>query len=294
MAWHLSSALQRKTLPTRGGAGLKPAHIPTILSENPDIGFFEIHAENYLGAGGPPHSYLTAVRERYPLSIHGVGLSIGGSTPVDRAHLDRVAALCARYEPAVFSEHLAWSTHDGRFLNDLLPLPYTRETLSAVCDHVDEVQEALRRRVLIENPSTYLTFGNDEFTETAFLGELARRTGCGLLFDVNNMHVSCTNSGAMAADYLEAFPWSHVDEVHLAGHDVRSDEEGRPLLVDTHDRAIAETVWCYYADAIARTGPIATLIEWDAMIPDFATLAHEVWRAEWIMASVTGHSRAAA
>ncbi|CAN5283078.1 DUF692 domain-containing protein [soil metagenome] len=282
------------TLPLRGGVSLKADHLRQILEEQPDIGFFEVHAENYLGAGGPPHRYLEAIRANYPLSVHGVGLSIGGSDRLDRHHLTRLAALCDRYQPNSFSEHLAWSTHDGVYLNDLLPLPYTRETLRNVCDHVDEAQEVLGRTILIENPSTYVTFPDQDLTETEFLRELALRTGCGLLLDVTNVHVSCTNSGTSAAAYLAAFPYAHVGEIHLAGHDTRVEAGGTSLLIDTHDRDVSDAVLTFYAVAIGYGGPVATLIEWDSAIPELPVLIAQAGRAEHILFDSMGALNVAA
>ncbi len=270
-------------LPPRAGLGLKPQHYAEILASAPDLGFFEIHAENYMGAGGPPHRYLTAIRERYPLSLHGVGLSIGGPRPLDRDHLARLRVLIDRYEPALFSEHLAWSTHDAGYLNDLLPLPYTGETLQTVCDHVDEVQEAVGRPLLLENPSTYLAFTESTWDEIDFLAEIARRTGCGLLLDVNNVQVACTNQARDAQDYIDRFPLSRVGEVHLGGHDVDADEAGRPLLIDSHDRPVDDPVWALYARAIARGGRRPTLIEWDNDVPGWTDLYAEALLADMVM-----------
>ncbi len=270
-------------LPPRAGLGLKPQHYAEILASAPDLGFFEIHAENYMGAGGPPHRYLTAIRERYPLSLHGVGLSIGGPRPLDRDHLARLRVLIDRYEPALFSEHLAWSTHDAGYLNDLLPLPYTGETLQTVCDHVDEVQEAVGRPLLLENPSTYLAFTESTWDEIDFLAEIARSTGCGLLLDVNNVQVACTNQARDAQDYIDRFPLSRVGEVHLGGHDVDADEAGRPLLIDSHDRPVDDPVWALYARAIARGGRRPTLIEWDNDVPGWTDLYAEALLADMVM-----------
>src|SRR3546814_437013 len=180
-------------VPPRAGVGLKAEHYREIVETGPDIGFFEVHAENYMGAGGPPHRYLTTIRDRYPLSLHGVGLSIGANRPLDRAHLQRLKELITRYQPGLFSEHLAWSSHDTGFLNDLLPLPYTDETLAPVCDHIDEVQETLGRQMLLENPSTYLAFAESTWPEIDFIAEAVRRPGCALLLDVNNVHVASSN-----------------------------------------------------------------------------------------------------
>lgn len=263
----------------RAGAGLKPAHIPTILDDRPDVGWFEVHAENYMGAGGPPHFFLERIRALYPLSVHGVGLSIGSADGLAPGHLARLKTVVDRYQPCVVSEHLAWSTHGGAFLNDLLPLPCTRETLDLVARHVDEAQTALGRQILIENPSTYLRFDVEEMSETEFLRELARRSGCGLLLDVNNVVVSAANHGFDAARYLAVFPVEHVREIHLAGHAVL-EGRGTKLLVDTHDRPVADPVWKLWCDLIDRIGPVPTLIEWDADVPAWRRLAAEVARAE--------------
>ncbi len=271
-------------LPARAGVGLKPEHYRRILDTAPDIGFFEVHAENYMGAGGPPHRWLTAIRERYPLSLHGVGLSIGADRPLDRDHLARLGVLIRRYEPEMFSEHLAWSTHDAGFLNDLLPLPYTDTTLARVVEHIDEVQSALGRRLLLENPSTYLAFAESTWAETDFIAEIARRSGCGLLLDVNNVEVACTNQEWNPIAYLDAFPMAAVGEIHLGGHLEESDAAGRPLLIDTHDRPMTEGVMALYEHVIRKIGPMATLIEWDADIPEWPVLFAEAQRAERVMA----------
>ena len=267
-------------LPDRAGVGLKPEHIDTILENRPDVGFFEIHAENYMGDGGPPHRRLEAIRALYPLSLHGVGLSIGSPRPLDKAHLARLAMLNKRYEPGLFSEHLAWSTHDTGFLNDLLPLPYTEETLAKVCEHIDQTQEAVGRRMLLENPSTYVLFAESVIPETEFLNEIARRTGCGLLLDVNNIEVCAGNHGFDAFSYLDAFPLEHVGEIHLAGYAETEDEAGHPLRIDAHDSPVRPGVWELYERAIARIGAKPTLIEWDNDVPDWATLHGEARRAD--------------
>jgi uncharacterized protein (UPF0276 family) len=277
------SDLQPRAIPPRGGVGLKPEHYRTILETHPEIGFFEVHAENYMGAGGPPHRYLSAIRDRYPLSLHGVGLSIGGAAPLDRDHLARLKDLIERYRPGLFSEHLAWSTHDGAFFNDLLPLPYAADTLSRVVRHIDDVQETLGRQMLLENPSTYLAFAESTYCETDFIAEIVRRTGCGLLLDVNNVHVASINQEWDAVRYIDGYPLEHVQEIHLAGYKRDADEKGRPLLIDTHDRPVDEFVWGLYEEVIARVGPISTLIEWDAEIPSWPELASEAGRAEAIM-----------
>lgn len=270
-------------VPPRAGVGLKAEHYNTIVETEPDIGFFEVHAENYMGAGGPPHRYLSAIRERYPLSLHGVGLSIGADRPIDRGHLQRLKGLIERYRPGLFSEHLAWSSHDTGFLNDLLPVPYTRETLARVSEHIDEVQETLCRQMLLENPSTYLAFAESTYSEIDFIAEVVRRTGCGLLLDVNNVHVASTNQQWDPNAYIDAYPLAHVQEIHLAGCAREADEKDRPLLIDTHDRPVDDDVWGLFRHTVERIGPIPTLIEWDANVPAWTTLKAEAERAEAIM-----------
>jgi len=279
-----SASIGASPIPPRAGVGLKPEHYRDILETAPEIGWFEIHAENYMGAGGPPHAYLTAVRELYPLSLHGVGLSIGGAGPLDKDHLGRLKALVDRYQPALFSEHLAWSSHDTVYLNDLLPLPYTAETLQRVCAHIEEVQDTLQRQMLLENPSTYVAFAESSMSEVDFLREIVRRTGCGLLLDVNNVFVQATNHGFDARAYLDSFPAEHVGEIHLGGHAEDADDDGAPLLIDDHGRAVADPVWTLYAQALARTGAKPTLIEWDNDVPAWRELFAEAKRADAVIA----------
>jgi uncharacterized protein (UPF0276 family) len=279
----MAQTIKMDAVPQRAGVGLKAPHYRTILETRPDIGFFEVHAENYMGDGGPPHRYLTAIRERYPLSLHGVGLSIGAARDLDPQHLARLKNLIARYQPGLFSEHLAWSTHDAGFLNDLLPVPYTEESLARVCQHIDEVQETLGRQMLLENPTTYLAFAESTFSETDFIAEVARRTGCGLLLDVNNVHIAATNQEWDAAAYIDSYPLAQVQEIHLAGFTPEHDDERRPLLIDTHNRPVDVAVWDLFAHAIERLGPVPTLIEWDADLPTWENLQAEAMRAEAIM-----------
>ncbi|MGO8800898.1 MAG: DUF692 domain-containing protein [Roseiarcus sp.] len=271
-------------LPNRSGVGLKPEHVDEILRDRPALGFFEIHAENYMGAGGPPHRRLEAIRALYPLSLHGVGLSIGSPGALDREHLGRLAALARRYQPGLVSEHLAWSSHNGGFLNDLLPLPYTPETLATVCAHIDEVQEALAQPMLLENPSTYVVFRESTIAETDFIREVARRTGCGLLLDVSNVRVSATNHGFDARAYLEAFPLDEVGEIHLAGFAEAEDDAGHLVLIDAHDSPVRDHVWDLYREVVARRGPTPTLIEWDNDVPPWPALLDQARRADAIMA----------
>lgn len=270
-------------LPLRAGVGLKAQHYNDILIEQPDIGWFEVHPENYMGAGGPPHHYLTRIREQYPLSLHGVGLSIGGAELPSAAHLEKLRHLLDRYQPQSFSEHLAWSSHEAGYFNDLLPLPLNEETLATVTRHIDHVQHSLGHRMLLENPSTYITFEESSMDEIDFLTEVAESTGCGLLLDVNNVFVSTTNHQRDAEDYIDRFPMHYVGEIHLGGHAPDKDDLGNPLLIDAHDRAVDHAVWQLYERAIRRAGPLPTLLEWDNDVPDWATLFAEAQRAEDIL-----------
>ncbi len=269
-----------RAIPNRAGVGLKADHYLSILEETPDIGWFEVHPENYMGAGGPPHHYLTEIRDRYPLSLHGVGLSIGGADDLNKDHLQRLKALIDRYQPGQFSEHLAWCTHTDVFYNDLLPLPYTDETLTKVCEHIDEVQSFVGRKLLLENPATYVVFENSTYEEIDFISEIVKRTGCGLLLDVNNVYVSCTNHKRSPDAYIKSYPLEHVGEMHLAGHAIDQDDEGNPLLIDAHDRQVIDEVWSLYELTLQRSGPVPTLIEWDNDVPDWKTLFSEAQLAE--------------
>jgi uncharacterized protein len=265
------------------GTSFKHEHLAAILGEGQQRGFFEVHAENYMGAGGPPHRALEAVRRDHPLSLHGVCMSIGGEQPLDQAHLARFKNLVERYEPALVSEHLAWSTHEDTYFNDLLPLPYNAATLRRVCDHIDEVQDAICRPLLLENPSTYLAFREQTMSETDFVRAIARRTGCGLLLDINNVFVSAANHGFSAREYLAGFPLSQVGEIHLAGHAEHEDDEGHALLIDSHDGPVADAVWKLFEIVIAQCGPIPTLIEWDSKIPAWPILKAEAAAAQAIL-----------
>ncbi len=270
-------------LPAGTGVGFKPEHFRDIVAARQPLVFFEVHAENYMGAGGPPHAQLGKLCEDYALSLHGVGLSIGSMGPLDREHLARLRALCERYRPESFSEHLAWSSHGEVYYNDLLPLPYTEETLARVAGHIDEVQTELGRRMLLENPSTYVRFAESTIPEVEFLREVSGRTGCGLLLDVNNVFVQAKNHGTDALGYLENFPLDRVGEIHLGGHDEQTDDAGAPLLIDAHGTRVADPVWALYQQVIRRTGPVATLIEWDNDVPDWPTLRAEAEAAQAIL-----------
>jgi uncharacterized protein (UPF0276 family) len=273
-------------LPPRAGIGFKPQHFDDLMAAPSIIGFIEVHAENYMGEGGVPHAQLNALCARFPLSLHGVGLSIGGDAPLDAAHLDHLAALIERYQPASFSEHLAWSSHDAAFLNDLLPVAYDAPTLARVCEHIDTVQTRLKRVMLLENPSTYVSFTHSTYDEVDFLCEITRRTGCALLLDVNNVMVSCTNHGREPYQYLNDFPVAAVKEIHLGGYAEAQDSLGARLLIDAHGSEVAGDVWPLYRHALGLTGPLATLIEWDNDVPAFNVLADEAARAEALMQAV--------
>lgn len=286
------AVLRMSNLPACAGVGFKPAHFRDIIAAAQPIGFFEVHAENYMGAGGPPHAQLGALRERYALSVHGVGMSIGSMQPLDRGHLARLKQVCDRYQPQSFSEHLAWSSHDGIYFNDLLPLPYTPQTLARVAEHIDEVQTALGRTLLLENPSTYVGMAESTISEIDFLAEVSTRSGCGLLLDVNNVFVSAKNHDTDPLSYLNAFPLDRVKEIHLGGHTEEADDAGAPLLIDAHGSPVATAVWTLYAQVIARTGPLATLIEWDNDVPDWPTLCAEAVAAQHILTDASPASAA--
>lgn len=279
-----ASHFRPDTLPNRAGVGYKAQHLNGILENPSAIGWIEIHAENYMGDGGRPIAQLRHLRDMFPVSCHGVGLSIGSEGPLDKDHLKRLKHLISWLEPAMFSEHLAWSTHESHFLNDLLPVPYTAEVVSRVADHIDEVQEVVGRRMLLENPSTYVAFEQSDMSEIDFLTEVANRTGCGLLLDVNNVFVSATNQHYSPEGYIDAYPTDLVGEIHLGGHEEDADEHGDTLLIDSHSRAVVDPVWALYEYTLAKAGPRPTLIEWDNDIPDWPVLAAEAKAAEAIMA----------
>jgi uncharacterized protein (UPF0276 family) len=277
------------TIPAQAGIGLRAAHCAEVLERRPGVGWLEVHSENYFG-GGRPLDTLERIRAHYPISLHGVGLSLGSTDPLDPAHLRRLKALVERLEPGFVSDHLSWGSVGGRYFNDLLPLPYTEEALRHFCRRVIDAQELLGRRLLIENPSTYLQFAESIIPEPEFLREVAHITGCGILLDVNNVHVSAFNHGFDATRYLEAIPPRCVGELHLAGH-TRAGEGHDAILIDTHDAPVPDPVWSLYKRALRRFGPLPTLIEWDADLPPLATLVAEAGRAQAMMESL--HARAA-
>jgi uncharacterized protein (UPF0276 family) len=270
-------------LPPRSGLGLKTEHFREVLGAQPDIGFFEVHAENYMVAGGPFHHFLELIREQYPLSLHGVGLSIGAEGPLDAQHLQRLAALIERYQPHSFSEHLAWSSHGPVFLNDLLPLAYDVPTLNRVCEHIDQVQNTLKRPMLLENPATYLAFQRSTIDEADFIREVIHRTGCGLLLDVNNVYVSCINHQKDPLAYIDTLPLHAVGEIHLAGFAEDTDSLGDRLLIDDHGAPVDNAVWALYSQVLERVGPIATLIERDNRLPAFNVLHAEARHADELL-----------
>lgn len=265
----------REKLPARGGVGLKVHHAQQVLETLPDVGFFEVHAENYMVDGGPFHHYLTRVRENYPLSIHGVALSLGSPEPLDVQHLDALAHLLDRYEPQSFSEHLAWSSHQGIYLNDLLPVAYNLQTLNQVVDHLDQVQTRLKRKILLENPASYLEFDDSELSETAFISEVVARSGCGLLLDVTNVYVTCANHRFDVERYVLDLPLDKVGEIHLAGHALDFGQAGDQILIDSHGAPVDDRVWELYEFVLGIVGPKPTLIERDNKVPPLRELLAE-------------------
>ena len=281
----LDAAAQDK-LPAAPGVGYKPQHFAQITEDAGSVKWLEIHAENYMGDGGRPLAQLRHLRERFPISVHGVGLSIGGEGPLDRDHLARLRHLVDWLDPAVFSEHLAWSTHEGSFFNDLLPLPYTNSTLTRVADHIDELQDALGRPMMLENPSSYLKFDESTWSEPDFLREVSARTGCGLLLDVNNVFVSATNLEYDPRAYIDAYPLEKVGEIHLGGHDEDEDDHGKPLLIDSHGAEVVDPVWALLDHTLAQCGPKPILIEWDTDVPEWPILSAEADRAAAALSKV--------
>jgi uncharacterized protein (UPF0276 family) len=269
---------ERGSIPAKAGIGLRFQHHRAVAETLPDIPWFEVHTENYMG-GGTSLAYLARIRSDYPISLHGVGLSLGSAEGLDAAHLVRIAQAVKRIEPALVSEHLSWSIVGGDYLADLLPLPMTEEAFEVVCRHVDQVQGHLRRRVLVENPSSYLRYRHSTIPEWEFLAAVAARTGCGLLCDVNNIYVSACNHGWDPHVYIAALPPAAIGEIHLAGHTVRQLEGGQVVRIDDHGSRVIPEVWALYAKALARFGPVPTLIEWDTNIPTLDVLIDEAAHA---------------
>ncbi len=268
-------------IPVSAGIGLRAQHHRDVLEQRPSVGWLEAHSENYFAAGGAQPEFLERIRSQYPLSLHGVGLSLGSTDPLDRRHLENLKRIVARFEPALLSEHLSWGSFRGRHFNDLLPLPYTEEALRHMVSRVSEVQDFLGRQILIENVSSYLEFTCSAMSEWEFLAALAFESGCAILLDVNNIYVSARNHGFDAHEYLARMPAKAVREIHLAGHN-RKSYRGRDLLIDTHSTFVCADVWALYAAAIRRFGPVPTLIEWDTDIPALSVLVEEAQRADAI------------
>ncbi|MEP6873406.1 MAG: DUF692 domain-containing protein [Burkholderiales bacterium] len=278
------------SLPPVAGIGLRAEHYREFNATRPAVGFIEAHSENYFGRGGQPLQVLEQARRDYPLSLHGVGLSIGSADPLSSDHLARLQALVERFEPALVSDHLCWSSVGGVHANDLLPLPYTEQALAHVVSRLQRVQEMLGRRILLENVSSYVEYDNSAMPEWTFLAEVAARSGCGILLDVNNIFVSAHNHGFDAQHYLEAIPRAAVGEMHLAGFIARHFDDG-DILIDTHSAPVADAVWALYAQALRRFGPTPTLIEWDADLPPLATLVAEAHHADRIAQELTREQR---
>ncbi len=273
------SGYSASDIPLGAGIGLRARHYRDILDGRPTLGWLEVHSENYFGDGGQPLDYLERIRADHPLSLHGVGLSLGAVGRPDPAHLDKLARLVARFQPRLVSEHASWGRWSGGHLNDLLPLPRTEESLAVLASHVDEVQERLGRRILLENIVAYTRFAHDTLDEPEFLAALVARTGCGLLLDVNNVYVNARNHGTDPVAYLDRIPGAAVEEFHLAGFDLAGG-----MLIDTHGNRVAEPVWDLFRHAVARIGPRPTLIEWDTDIPALDVLLEEAARADAILA----------
>ncbi|TAM05844.1 MAG: DUF692 domain-containing protein [Paraburkholderia sp.] len=283
------ASLSARPVPASAGTGLRAPHVDRIVRERPAIPWLEVHSENLFAAGGAIHGAMAHIRADYPLSLHGVGLSLGATDPLDAEHLRRLRELVDRYRPALVSEHLGWGATGGLHSNDLLPLPFTEEAVRLLVSRIGQVQDALGREILVENISSYLRFRDGDYPEWAFVVEVVRRSGCGLLLDVNNIYVNSVNHGFDPHDYLRAIPADIVREIHLAGF-MRKDDVSVPLLIDTHSRPVSDAVWTLYADAIAHIGPVPTLIEWDQDIPELEVLLAQAVRAEEVLDAYRSHA----
>jgi uncharacterized protein (UPF0276 family) len=277
-----AKASRMQPIPARAGVGLRAEHYRDVLETRPAIGWFEVHSENYFGEGGRPLAFLEAIRTHYPLSLHGVGLSLGSTDKLNDTHLASLKQLIDRFQPGFVSEHLSWSSIGGRYLNDLLPLPYTEEALAHVVARIARVQDYLGQRILIENISRYLEYKHTTIAEWDFLTAVARHADCGILLDVNNIYVNAVNHGFNALTYLRAIPHDLVQEIHLAGFTVNRFEGGE-IIIDSHNRPVADVVWALYREAIHRFGPRPTLIEWDTELPALTVLLSEAQRADAVM-----------
>ncbi|WP_455376275.1 MNIO family bufferin maturase [Kaarinaea lacus] len=285
MAPPLKDAVNPKPVPARSGIGLRAQHYQEILETLPDIGWLEVHSENYFGNGGRPLYYLQKISEHYPLSFHGVGMSIGSTDKIDLDHLDKLKKLIHQFQPHFVSEHLSWGSFQGQYFNDLFPMPYTHEALEHMVNQISFVQEYLGRQILIENVSSYLQFECSTIPEWEFLTELAEQSGCGILLDVNNVYVNASNHQFSAEQFIEAIPKNLVNEIHLAGHTVK-EYENNQILIDTHNQLITEKVWGLYKKAIHRFNKTPTLIEWDTDLPKLEVLLSEANKAEHILESI--------
>ena len=271
------------------GLGLRSDHYAEVLKgRSPEVSWFEVVTENYLGDGGRPLSVLEKIRERYPIALHGVSLSIGSVDPLSLDYLKRMRALVDHIDPAIISDHCCWTGVQGENIHDLLPLPFTQEAVRHVSNRVTRVQDRLGRRILLENVSSYLTFGHSEMTEWEFLSEIAKRADCGILLDVNNIYVSSVNHGFDPDDYLAGIPCERVGQMHLAGHATQTTDDGGVFLIDTHDRPVCQEVWALYEKAVLRFGRVSTMVEWDAEIPSYAVLKSELEKARIIEENVLG------
>jgi uncharacterized protein (UPF0276 family) len=288
----LETTSHASLIPAKAGIGLRFQHHQAVLDARPDVAWMEVHTENYMG-GGTPLRYLDAIRRDMPISLHGVGLSLGSAEGLDPAHLERIRQVAERIEPGLMSEHIAWSLIEGEYLADLLPLPMTDEALDIVCRHVDQTQSYMRRRILVENPSTYVTFRHSTIREWEFMAAVAERTGCGILCDVNNIYVNAQNHGWDASVYLAGLPPAAVEEIHLAGHAVRQLADGRTLRIDDHGSGVIPEVWALYQEALVRFGPVPTLIEWDNDVPPLEVLLDEADQAATLLAGAEPEARSA-
>lgn len=282
MAHFIHNTSACKTIPASAGIGLRSLHYSEVLANHPPVAWFEVHSENYFGRGGAPVFYLEKIRADYPASLHGVGMSLGSVDTLDIQHLKQLKTLIERIEPGLISEHLSWNSFGGAFLNDLAPLAYTKEALFHLVERISRVQDYLGRQILIENPSSYLEYQQSTFSEHAFLAEVSRRSGCGILLDVNNVFVSCRNHGWNIFEYLRGMPGNRVMEIHLAGHTVNRVSD-REILIDTHNWPVCAQVWQLYQTALRLIGPRPTLIEWDADLPPLQTLVEEAGKADALL-----------
>ena len=267
------------------GVGLRSAYHSYILKNKPEVSWFEVHSENFFAKGGKTIEFLSDIRNSYPLSLHCVGLSLGSAQKVDKKHLNDLKYLVNKVEPFLVSDHISWSNVDGQVLNDLLPIPYTKESLNYLCQNIEQTQDFLQRQILVENPSTYLAFKEQDFAEYEFINEVVKRTGCKILLDVNNIYVSSQNNGFDPINYINNLDANIAGEMHLAGHWIKAMDNNKTMIIDTHDSKVCDEVWDLYKIAVNKFTNIPTLIEWDSNLPDFNTLLDEAKKAEIIIAN---------